>query len=198
MPCRSFEQAVGWRASYGTSLFLPQSTQQTHAQLKQAHALTPTLTSAANPSMFPFLTLLVSGGHTLLVLASLVWPQIFLHRVAFAMISLVPFIYCLIWANGFVSRVCHDFAVPFLVYANGFASHVRHIFNVLFLICAKGFVGHVHHNFAVPLSHLCKCLCELHSPRFHLSPSLICANSSVSRVHHNFTCPPLSSVQIPL
>jgi len=36
----------------------------------QAHALTPTLTSAPNPPTFPFLTLLVSGGHTLLVLAS--------------------------------------------------------------------------------------------------------------------------------
>ncbi|KAF8257944.1 glycoprotease [Lactarius quietus] len=36
----------------------------------RAHALTPTLTSASNPPTFPFLTLLVSGGHTLLVLAS--------------------------------------------------------------------------------------------------------------------------------
>jgi N6-L-threonylcarbamoyladenine synthase len=36
----------------------------------QAHALTPTLTSAPNPPTFPFLTLLVSGGHTLLVLVS--------------------------------------------------------------------------------------------------------------------------------
>ncbi|KAI9442758.1 Gcp-like domain-containing protein [Lactarius indigo] len=36
----------------------------------QAHALTPTLTSTSNPPTFPFLTLLVSGGHTLLVLAS--------------------------------------------------------------------------------------------------------------------------------
>ena len=32
-----------------------------------AHALTPLLTEA-NPPTFPFLTLLVSGGHTLLVL----------------------------------------------------------------------------------------------------------------------------------
>jgi N6-L-threonylcarbamoyladenine synthase len=41
--------------------------------LQQAHALTPTLTSAPNPPTFPFLTLLVSGGHTLLVLASSVY-----------------------------------------------------------------------------------------------------------------------------
>ncbi|KAI0296507.1 Gcp-like domain-containing protein [Multifurca ochricompacta] len=36
----------------------------------QAHALTPILTSAPNPPTFPFLTLLVSGGHTLLLLAT--------------------------------------------------------------------------------------------------------------------------------
>jgi len=36
---------------------------------KQAHALTPILTSAPNPPKFPFLALLVSGGHTLLLLA---------------------------------------------------------------------------------------------------------------------------------
>ncbi|KAF8070292.1 Gcp-like domain-containing protein [Lyophyllum atratum] len=35
----------------------------------QAHALTPLLTSWPNPPKFPFLTLLVSGGHTLLLLA---------------------------------------------------------------------------------------------------------------------------------
>ncbi|KAI9510121.1 Gcp-like domain-containing protein [Russula earlei] len=35
----------------------------------QAHALTPILTSAPNPPKFPFLTLLISGGHTLLLLA---------------------------------------------------------------------------------------------------------------------------------
>jgi N6-L-threonylcarbamoyladenine synthase len=37
---------------------------------KQAHALTPILTCLSNPPKFPFLTLLVSGGHTLLLLAS--------------------------------------------------------------------------------------------------------------------------------
>ncbi|RDB25348.1 putative tRNA N6-adenosine threonylcarbamoyltransferase, mitochondrial [Hypsizygus marmoreus] len=36
----------------------------------QAHALTPLLTSWPNPPKFPFLTLLVSGGHTLLLLAT--------------------------------------------------------------------------------------------------------------------------------
>ncbi|KAI0063524.1 glycoprotease [Artomyces pyxidatus] len=36
----------------------------------QAHALTALLTSAESPPEFPFLTLLVSGGHTLLLLAS--------------------------------------------------------------------------------------------------------------------------------
>jgi len=36
----------------------------------QAHALTPLLTSWPNPPRFPFLTLLISGGHTLLLLAS--------------------------------------------------------------------------------------------------------------------------------
>ncbi|KAG6878547.1 hypothetical protein C0993_004446 [Termitomyces sp. T159_Od127] len=36
----------------------------------QAHALTPLLTAHPNPPTFPFLTLLVSGGHTLLLLAS--------------------------------------------------------------------------------------------------------------------------------
>ncbi|KAG5723498.1 putative O-sialoglycoprotein endopeptidase [Termitomyces sp. T112] len=36
----------------------------------QAHALTPLLTSRPNPPKFPFLSLLVSGGHTLLLLAS--------------------------------------------------------------------------------------------------------------------------------
>ncbi|KAG6866607.1 hypothetical protein C0991_000717 [Blastosporella zonata] len=36
----------------------------------QAHALTPLLTSYSNPPKFPFLTLLVSGGHTLLLLAT--------------------------------------------------------------------------------------------------------------------------------
>ncbi|KAF5385992.1 hypothetical protein D9615_002414 [Tricholomella constricta] len=35
----------------------------------QAHALTPLLTSWPTPPKFPFLTLLVSGGHTLLLLA---------------------------------------------------------------------------------------------------------------------------------
>ncbi|KAF8626847.1 hypothetical protein AX15_004674 [Amanita polypyramis BW_CC] len=37
---------------------------------KQAHALTPLLTTWPNPPMFPFLTLLISGGHTLLLLAN--------------------------------------------------------------------------------------------------------------------------------
>jgi N6-L-threonylcarbamoyladenine synthase len=37
---------------------------------KQAHALTPVLTCLSNTPQFPFLTLLVSGGHTLLLLAS--------------------------------------------------------------------------------------------------------------------------------
>jgi N6-L-threonylcarbamoyladenine synthase len=37
---------------------------------KQAHALTPVFTSTPNPPRFPFLTLLVSGGHTLLLLAT--------------------------------------------------------------------------------------------------------------------------------
>ncbi len=37
---------------------------------KQAHALTPILTCASKPPKFPFLTLLVSGGHTLLLLAT--------------------------------------------------------------------------------------------------------------------------------
>ncbi|KAG6862303.1 hypothetical protein C0995_016001 [Termitomyces sp. Mi166 len=37
---------------------------------QQAHALTPLLTQHPNPPTFPFLTLLVSGGHTLLLLAS--------------------------------------------------------------------------------------------------------------------------------
>ncbi|KAF8626848.1 hypothetical protein AX15_004674 [Amanita polypyramis BW_CC] len=36
----------------------------------QAHALTPLLTTWPNPPMFPFLTLLISGGHTLLLLAN--------------------------------------------------------------------------------------------------------------------------------
>ncbi|KAG5646284.1 hypothetical protein DXG03_003880 [Asterophora parasitica] len=36
----------------------------------QAHALTALLTSSTNPPQFPFLTLLVSGGHTLLLLAT--------------------------------------------------------------------------------------------------------------------------------
>lgn len=36
---------------------------------KQAHALTPLLTEP-EPPQFPFLNLLVSGGHTLLVLAT--------------------------------------------------------------------------------------------------------------------------------
>jgi N6-L-threonylcarbamoyladenine synthase len=36
---------------------------------KQAHALTPLLTEPTPPE-FPFLNLLVSGGHTLLVLAT--------------------------------------------------------------------------------------------------------------------------------
>jgi len=36
----------------------------------QAHALTPFLTSWPNPPSFPFITLLVSGGHTLLLLAT--------------------------------------------------------------------------------------------------------------------------------
>ncbi|KAK2467799.1 hypothetical protein APHAL10511_000094 [Amanita phalloides] len=35
----------------------------------QAHALTPLLTVWPNPPRFPFLTLLISGGHTLLLLA---------------------------------------------------------------------------------------------------------------------------------
>ncbi|KAH9963732.1 glycoprotease [Russula dissimulans] len=35
----------------------------------QAHALTPILTSAPSPPKFPFIALLVSGGHTLLLLA---------------------------------------------------------------------------------------------------------------------------------
>ncbi|KAF8734993.1 hypothetical protein AX14_002954 [Amanita brunnescens Koide BX004] len=35
----------------------------------QAHALTPLLTTSTNPPKFPFLTLLISGGHTLLLLA---------------------------------------------------------------------------------------------------------------------------------
>ncbi|SCZ96572.1 BZ3500_MvSof-1268-A1-R1_Chr4-4g07438 [Microbotryum saponariae] len=39
------------------------------AWLSQAHALTPFLTSAIPPK-FPFLTLLLSGGHTLLLFAS--------------------------------------------------------------------------------------------------------------------------------
>jgi len=39
-------------------------------ELKQAHALTPVFTSAPSPPKFPFLTLLVSGGHTLLLLAT--------------------------------------------------------------------------------------------------------------------------------
>jgi N6-L-threonylcarbamoyladenine synthase len=37
---------------------------------KQAHALTPLLTSAPTAPKFPFLTLLISGGHTLLLLAT--------------------------------------------------------------------------------------------------------------------------------
>ncbi|KAG6857286.1 hypothetical protein H0H87_007120, partial [Tephrocybe sp. NHM501043] len=36
----------------------------------QAHALTPLLTSPSHHPQFPFLTLLVSGGHTLLLLAT--------------------------------------------------------------------------------------------------------------------------------
>jgi N6-L-threonylcarbamoyladenine synthase len=39
-------------------------------ELKQAHALTPVYTSTPNPPRFPFLALLVSGGHTLLLLAT--------------------------------------------------------------------------------------------------------------------------------
>lgn len=41
----------------------------THAPPQQAHALTPFLTER-DPPAFPFLTLLVSGGHTLLLLAT--------------------------------------------------------------------------------------------------------------------------------
>jgi N6-L-threonylcarbamoyladenine synthase len=37
---------------------------------QQGHALTPLLTSYPNEPKFPFLTLLISGGHTLLVLAT--------------------------------------------------------------------------------------------------------------------------------
>ena len=48
---------------------IPKSKEFTVAQ-KQAHALTPILTCLSNPPKFPFLTLLVSGGHTLLLLAS--------------------------------------------------------------------------------------------------------------------------------
>jgi N6-L-threonylcarbamoyladenine synthase len=40
------------------------------SDLKQAHALTPVFTSTPNPPSFPFLTLLASGGHTLLLLAT--------------------------------------------------------------------------------------------------------------------------------
>jgi len=47
----------------------PKNIELTVAQ-KQAHALTPTLTCLSNPPKFPFLTLLVSGGHTLLLLAT--------------------------------------------------------------------------------------------------------------------------------
>ena len=43
--------------------------------LQQGHALTPLLTSWPHPPKFPFLTLLVSGGHTLLLLAKS--PDIF-------------------------------------------------------------------------------------------------------------------------
>lgn len=50
-------------------LFHPRKKTLTIAQ-KQAHALTPILTSVPNPPKFPFLTLLVSGGHTLLLLAT--------------------------------------------------------------------------------------------------------------------------------
>jgi N6-L-threonylcarbamoyladenine synthase len=37
--------------------------------VKQGHALTPLLTAFPNEPKFPFLTLLISGGHTLLLLA---------------------------------------------------------------------------------------------------------------------------------
>ncbi|KAG5352230.1 hypothetical protein C0989_003236 [Termitomyces sp. Mn162] len=48
----------------------PSPPPSTCPSLQQAHALTPLLTSRPNPPKFPFLSLLVSGGHTLLLLAS--------------------------------------------------------------------------------------------------------------------------------
>ena len=70
-PGRRLEQAVGWRESYGKPLSYTFSLVISRSKYKQAHALTSTLTSAPdNHPEFPFLTLLVSGGHTLLVLAS--------------------------------------------------------------------------------------------------------------------------------
>ena len=58
---------ITWCAPSSVAFHL--ETKFTSAQ-KQAHALTPLLTSAPNPPKFPFLTLLISGGHTLLLLAT--------------------------------------------------------------------------------------------------------------------------------
>lgn len=60
------EQAVLGRAPHGTSR--PFNAGHLADVPQQAHALTPLLTEADPPS-FPFLVLLVSGGHTQIVLA---------------------------------------------------------------------------------------------------------------------------------
>jgi N6-L-threonylcarbamoyladenine synthase len=60
------EEAVNWCPPYGK--WLKCSHKTTLIAFQQAHALTALYTSQPAPK-FPFLTLLVSGGHTLLLLA---------------------------------------------------------------------------------------------------------------------------------
>jgi N6-L-threonylcarbamoyladenine synthase len=73
VPRRCAQQADRWCSPYGspTLLRLQIYCSNCHwSREKQAHALTPLLTSpTAEVPQFPFLTLLVSGGHTLLLLA---------------------------------------------------------------------------------------------------------------------------------
>ena len=61
-------KAGDWDTSYGTRVLncLP-SNDERSLILQEAHALTPLLTET-DPPEFPFLVLLVSGGHTQLVL----------------------------------------------------------------------------------------------------------------------------------
>jgi N6-L-threonylcarbamoyladenine synthase len=68
----SAQQAAGRRTPHGLPPlpYFPSQKYEFTVAHKQAHALTPILTCTSNPPEFPFLTLLVSGGHTLLLLAT--------------------------------------------------------------------------------------------------------------------------------